>query len=99
MNDFPSPTKYLSPGSTRWSASKKAELVEKVLDGEIKLEDALRLHGFSPDEFSALVTKFGQGGYAALRQKAIRPTARKTTRRPYGVAKAIATLISAVEAT
>jgi Protein of unknown function (DUF1153) len=91
---FPSPMSYTGPDAPRWTASRKAALVERVLDGEIRLEDALRIHGFSAAEFSALVAKFEAGGYAALRQTKRRSTPRLKSRRGYGVARAVRVLRS-----
>jgi hypothetical protein len=68
--------------------STRAKLIEDVLDGRIPLETAMTEHDFSEDEFSALLTKFGKGGYSALRQTKKRAT--PSRRRAYGVARAIA---------
>lgn len=81
----------MATGAKRWTAFRKAELVEQVLDNEISLPDALAQNGISADEFSGWVKKFGQGGYLALRQ--IKPTRlRHTARKAYGVRRAIAIL-------
>jgi hypothetical protein len=82
--------KFTAPGSKRWYPQHKAKLIEDVLDGKIPLETAMTEHGFSEDEFSALLTKFGKGGYSALRQTRKRST--PSRRRAYGVARAIAIL-------
>jgi uncharacterized protein DUF1153 len=92
---FPSPMSYTGPDAPRWTASRKAALVERVLNGESRLEDALRIHGFSPAEFSALVAKFEAGGYAALHQAKRRSIPRSKSRRGYGVSRAIRILRSA----
>ena len=75
------------PGSKRWYPQHKARLIEDVLDGKIPLEIAMTEHGFSEAEFSALLTKFGKGGYSALRQTKKRST--PSRRRAYGVSRAM----------
>ena len=82
--------KYTAPGAKRWYPQHKAKLIEDVLDGKIPLETAMTEHGFSEDEFSALLRKFGDGGYSALRQTRKRST--PSRRRAYGVARAVAIL-------
>jgi hypothetical protein len=90
--------KYVAPDAKRWYPQHKAKLIEDVLDGKIPLETAMTEHGFSEAEFSALLEKFGKGGYSALRQTKKRYTPSRR-RRAYGVARAIAILRTVTGAT
>jgi hypothetical protein len=89
--------KYTAPGAKRWYPQHKSKLVEDVLDGRIPLETAMTEHGFSEAEFAALLTKFGKGGYSALRQTKKRST--PSRRRANGIARAIAVLRAVAGAT
>ena len=54
-------------GTRRWVARRKAQVVEAVLSGMIKLDDALRRYELSIEEFSAWKRRFYRGGVDGLR--------------------------------
>jgi transposase-like protein len=75
MSDLPHGERYTSPGAKRWTQSRKANLIDQVLDGEITVDQALADNGLTADEFNSWVTRFGKGGYAALADAHKRSTA------------------------
>lgn len=54
-------------GTRRWVARRKAQVVESVLSGMIKLEDALRRYELSIEEFSLWKRRFYRSGVDGLR--------------------------------
>jgi hypothetical protein len=54
-------------GTRRWVARRKAQVVEAVLSGMIRLDDALRRYELSIEEFSLWKRRFYRGGVEALR--------------------------------
>ena len=54
-------------GTRRWVAGRKAQVVEAVLSGMIRLDDALRRYELSIEEFSLWKRRFYRSGVAGLR--------------------------------
>jgi hypothetical protein len=54
-------------GTRRWVARRKAQVVEAVLSGMIKLDDALRRYELSIEEFSLWKRRFYRSGVDGLR--------------------------------
>jgi Protein of unknown function (DUF1153) len=66
IRSVPMPT--LPPaGTRRWVARRKAQVVEAVLSGMLRLDDALRRYELSIEEFSLWKRRFYRGGVDALR--------------------------------
>lgn len=62
------PVPTLPPaGTRRWVARRKAQVVESVLSGMLKLDDALRRYELSIEEFSLWKRRFYRGGVDGLR--------------------------------
>ncbi len=51
----------------RWTAKRKAQLVEQVSNGDVTLETALTTHGISLEEFTAWRRDYAAGGKALLK--------------------------------
>lgn len=67
-----------SPGTTRWVARRKAEVVVAVRGGLISLEDACRRYTLSVEEFLSwqrAVDRHGMAGLRATRLQDYRPVA------------------------
>jgi hypothetical protein len=54
-------------GTRRWVARRKAQVVEAVLTGMLKLDDALRRYELSIEEFSQWKRRFFRSGVDGLR--------------------------------
>ena len=54
-------------GTRRWVARRKAQVVEAVLSGKLKLGEALRRYELSIEEFSAWKRRFYRSGVDGLR--------------------------------
>ena len=54
-------------GTRRWVARRKAQVVEAVLSGILKLDDAMRRYDLSIEEFSAWKRRFYRSGVDGLR--------------------------------
>jgi hypothetical protein len=54
-------------GNRRWVARRKAQVVEAVLSGMIRLDEALRRHELSIEEFSLWKRRFFRSGVEGLR--------------------------------
>ncbi len=54
-------------GTRRWVARRKAQVVEAVLSGMLKLDDALRRYELSIEEFSLWKRRFYRSGVDGLR--------------------------------
>jgi uncharacterized protein DUF1153 len=54
-------------GTRRWVARRKAQVVEAVLSGILKLDEALRRYELSIEEFSAWKRRFYRSGVDGLR--------------------------------
>jgi len=54
-------------GTRRWVAGRKAQVVEAVMSGMLKLDDALRRYELSIEEFSAWKRRFYRSGVDGLR--------------------------------
>lgn len=54
-------------GTRRWVARRKAQVVEAVLSGILKLDEALRRYELSIEEFSQWKRRFYRSGVAGLR--------------------------------
>ena len=54
-------------GTRRWVARRKAQVVESVLSGMIKLDEALRRYELSIEEFSLWKRRFYRSGVDGLR--------------------------------
>jgi hypothetical protein len=66
VHAVPPPT--LPPaGPSRWVARRKAQVVEAVLGGMIRLDEALRRYELSIEEFSLWKRRFYRGGVDGLR--------------------------------
>ena len=61
----------LPPESARWVASRKETVVNAVLHGLIRKEDALRRYGLSEEEFDSWAMAVQKHGRAALKVTAI----------------------------
>ena len=62
------PTPALPPaGTRRWVAGRKALVVEAVMSGMLKLDEALRRYELSIEEFSAWKRRFYRSGVDGLR--------------------------------
>ena len=62
------PTPDLPPaGTRRWVARRKAQVVEAVLGGRLKLGEALRRYELSIEEFSLWKRRFYRSGVDGLR--------------------------------
>ncbi len=53
-------------GTRRWVARRKAQVVEAVLGGKLKLGEALRRYELSIEEFSLWKTRFYRSGVEGL---------------------------------
>jgi hypothetical protein len=54
-------------GTRRWVARRKAQVVEAVLSGKLKLGEALRRYELSIEEFSLWKRRFYRSGVEGLR--------------------------------
>ena len=54
-------------GTRRWVAGRKAQVVEAVMGGMLKLDEALRRYELSIEEFSAWKRRFYRSGVDGLR--------------------------------
>ena len=54
-------------GTRRWVARRKAQVVEAVLSGMLRLDEALRRYELSIEEFSLWKRRFYRSGVAGLR--------------------------------
>jgi hypothetical protein len=64
----PAPTVALPPaGTRRWVARRKAQVVEAVLGGMLRLDEALRRYELSIEEFSLWKRRFYRSGVDGLR--------------------------------
>lgn len=54
-------------GTRRWVARRKAQVVEGVLSGMLRLDDALRRYDLSIEEFSLWKRRFYRSGVDGLR--------------------------------
>jgi hypothetical protein len=54
-------------GTRRWVAGRKAQVVEAVLSGMLRLDDALKRYELSIEEFSAWKRRFYRNGVDGLR--------------------------------
>ncbi|HEU0097857.1 MAG TPA: DUF1153 domain-containing protein [Allosphingosinicella sp.] len=64
----PSPTFDIPPRATRrWVARRKAQVVEAVLGGMLRLDEALRRYELSIEEFSLWKRRFHRSGVDGLR--------------------------------
>ncbi|HYD36369.1 MAG TPA: DUF1153 domain-containing protein [Allosphingosinicella sp.] len=54
-------------GTRRWIARRKAQVVEAVLSGMIRLDEALRRYDLSIEEFSLWKRRFYRNGVDGLR--------------------------------
>ena len=64
----PTPEPSLPPaGTRRWVARRKAQVVEAVQNGKIRLDEALRRYELSIEEFSAWKRRFFRSGVDGLR--------------------------------
>ena len=54
-------------GTRRWVARRKAQVVEAVLSGMLRLDEALRRYELSIEEFSAWKRRFYRSGVDGLR--------------------------------
>jgi hypothetical protein len=54
-------------GTRRWVARRKAQVVEAVLSGMLKLDEALRRYDLSIEEFSLWKRRFYRSGVDGLR--------------------------------
>ena len=54
-------------GTRRWVARRKAQVVEAVLSGMIRLDEALRRYELSIEEFSLWKRRFYRNGVEGLR--------------------------------
>lgn len=62
------PIPTLPPAGTgRWVARRKAQVVEAVMGGVLKLDEALRRYELSIEEFSAWKRRFYRSGVDGLR--------------------------------
>ena len=61
----------LPPEDTRWVASRKETVVNAVLHGLIRREEALRRYGLSQEEFDGWTKAVKKHGRAALKVTAI----------------------------
>jgi uncharacterized protein DUF1153 len=64
----------------RWTARRKAAVIEGVRGGWIPIEEACRLYGISVDEFIAWerdIDEFGMHGLRTTRYQIYRDTARR----------------------
>lgn len=61
----------LPPDGTRWVASRKETVVNAVLHGLIRREDALRRYGLSEEEFDSWSLAVQKHGRAALKVTSI----------------------------
>jgi hypothetical protein len=69
IRSVPMPT--LPPaGTRRWVARRKAQVVEAVLSGILKLDEALRRYQLSIEEFSLWKRRFYRSGVDGLRMGA-----------------------------
>lgn len=59
------------PGTDRWVARRKAEIVAAVRGGLISLEEACSRYKLTPDELSSWQELFNQHGLRGLRTKVI----------------------------
>jgi hypothetical protein len=56
-----------APSERRWTARRKAAVIEAVHGGWLPIEEACRLYGISVDEFLAWERDFKEFGLAGLR--------------------------------
>ena len=64
----PTPLPTLPPaGTRRWVARRKAQVVEAVMSGMLKLDEALRRYELSIEEFSLWKRRFYRSGVDGLR--------------------------------
>jgi Protein of unknown function (DUF1153) len=57
-------------GTRRWVAGRKAQVVEAVQSGILRLDEALRRYDLSIEEFSLWKRRFYRSGVAGLRMAA-----------------------------
>ncbi|HYW14555.1 MAG TPA: DUF1153 domain-containing protein [Allosphingosinicella sp.] len=63
-----SPETSLPPaGTRRWVARRKAQVVEAVQNGRLRLDEALNRYGLSIEEFSLWKRRFYRSGIEGLR--------------------------------
>ena len=68
LADRATPLSTLPPaGTRRWVARRKAQVVEAVQGGILKLDEALRRYELSIEEFSAWKRRFYRSGVDGLR--------------------------------
>ena len=60
------------PGTRRWSARRKAAVVEAVRAGRLAPEAALRAYALSEEEFAAWERAFDRHGVGGLRLNRVR---------------------------
>ncbi|MGZ8307539.1 MAG: DUF1153 domain-containing protein, partial [Allosphingosinicella sp.] len=66
--DRQAPKADLPPaGTRRWVARRKAQVVEAVLGGKLRLDEALRRYELSIEEFSLWKRRFYRSGVEGLR--------------------------------
>lgn len=64
----PVPLPTIPPaGNRRWVAGRKAQVVEAVMSGMLRLDDALRRYELSIEEFSLWKRRFYRSGVDGLR--------------------------------
>lgn len=56
----------------RWTAKRKALLIEQVRDGIVTLDTALKVHNISVDEFAVWRRDYAAGGKALLKASVAR---------------------------
>jgi hypothetical protein len=62
-----SPPTLPPAGTRRWVARRKAQVVEAVMSGMLRLDEALRRYELSIEEFSAWKRRFYSSGVDGLR--------------------------------
>lgn len=65
------------PDTTRWVASRKAQVVAAVESGLLTIEDAMKRYRLSLEEFYSWQRAMDRGGVAALRMAAGKRVARQ----------------------
>ncbi len=66
---IPSPDRLPPANTTRWIASRKAEVVKAVENGVMTIDDALERYGLSLEEFCGWQRKLERDGVPGLRIK------------------------------
>ena len=75
-------TPDISPEHIRWSARRKAAVVNAIRDGSLSWADAKTMYALSLEELATWQAVVAEGGPAALRAKVMRPSRRDPNRRP-----------------